>query len=45
MPVVVEQVGWRYAFGVLALGPAFGVWAMARLRADPQARKLAGGRR
>ena len=45
MPVVVEAVGWRYAFGVLALGPAFGVWAMARLRADPEARKLAGGRR
>ncbi len=45
MPVVVEGVGWRYAFGVLALGPAFGVWAMARLRADPEAHKLAGGRR
>ena len=45
MPVVVEQVGWRYAFGVLALGPAFGVWAMARLRAEPEALKLAGGRR
>ncbi len=26
-------------------GPIFGVWAMARLRAHPDALKLAGGRR
>jgi hypothetical protein len=29
----------------LAIGPALGVWAMARLRAHPASAKLAGGRR
>jgi len=29
----------------LAVGPFFGVWAMARLRAHPDAARLAGGRR
>ncbi len=45
MPLAVEAMGWRYAFLVLAPGPVFGVWAMTRLRAHPDARKLAGGRR
>ena len=45
MPHVVEAVGWRYAFAVLAIGPFLGVWAMARLRAAPESVKLAGGRR
>ncbi len=45
MPLAVEALGWRYAFAVLALGPAFGVWSMARLRADPDAVRLDGGRR
>ena len=45
MPVFVEALGWRYAFLPLAIGPFLGVWAMARLRADPDATKLAGGRR
>ena len=43
--LAVEGMGWRYAFLVLAPGPIFGVWAMARLRAHPDALKLAGGRR
>ena len=34
-------MGWRYAFAPLALGPLFGVVAMARLRAHPDAVKLA----
>lgn len=45
MPVFVDWLGWRYAFMPLALGPAFGVWAMAKLRAHPDAVKLAGGKR
>ena len=44
MPHFVAAIGWRYAFVPLAIGPAIGVWAMARLRARPEARLLAGGR-
>ena len=45
VPHWVEAMGWRYAFVPLALGPALGVVAMARLRAHPRAALLAGGRR
>jgi MFS family permease len=45
MPALVETLGWRWAFAPLAIGPFLGVWAMARLRAHPEARRLAGGRR
>lgn len=45
MPHFVEALGWRYAFVPLAVGPFLGVWAMARLRAHPDALRLAGGRR
>jgi len=45
LPHWVETMGWRYAFTPLAIGPAIGVWAMARLRADPRSVRLAGGRR
>jgi len=45
MPSLVDAMGWRYAFIPLAIGPAFGIWAMARLRADPRSVALAGGRR
>jgi MFS family permease len=45
LPHFVDALGWRYAFVPLAIGPAAGVWAMARLRADPRAKRLAGGRR
>jgi MFS family permease len=44
VPPLVDAVGWGYAFAFLALGPAVGVAAMARLRAHPDAAKLAGGR-
>jgi MFS family permease len=44
IPPVVGWVGWRWAFAVLAVGPALGVVAMARLRAMPEARLMAGGR-
>ncbi len=45
MPLWIEWLGWRYAFAPLAIGPALGVWAMARLRAHPEATRLAGGKR
>lgn len=45
LPVVQSRAGWSAAFAVLAAGPALGVLAMLRLRARPEARQLAGGRR
>jgi MFS family permease len=45
LPHWVDAVGWRYAFVPLSIGPALGVWAMARLRAHPSSVRLAGGRR
>jgi hypothetical protein len=45
IPYLVAELGWRYAFVPLAIGPALGVLAMARLRAHPASVKLAGGRR
>jgi MFS family permease len=45
MPHWVAALGWRAAFVPLAVGPLVGVIAMARLRARPEARRLAGGRR
>ncbi|NQV43327.1 MAG: MFS transporter [Rhodospirillales bacterium] len=44
MPILVETTGWPIAFACLAIGPAFGVWAMGRLRKHPDAIKLADGR-
>jgi MFS family permease len=45
IPPIVTAVGWRWAFASLAIGPALGVVAMARLRAAPEAALMAGGRR
>ena len=45
MPHAAQWWGWNHAFMILAVGPALGVLAMARLRARPEAVKLAGGRR
>jgi hypothetical protein len=45
MPVFIENLGWRFAFAPLAVGPLFGVLAMARLRRHPDAAKLANGNR
>ena len=45
MPHFVASMGWRYAFLPLAIGPAAGIWAMDRLRANPRSVALAGGRR
>ena len=45
IPALVDAVGWRYAFVALALGPAFGVWAMIALRRDPESERMASGNR
>ncbi|MFC7608008.1 MFS transporter [Teichococcus aestuarii] len=37
--------GWQWAFLVLVPGPLLGILSMARLRALPEARRIAGGRR
>ncbi|KQW65568.1 MFS transporter [Phenylobacterium sp. Root77] len=42
---VAQALSWPAAFTMLALGPLFGCLAMARLRATPDAIRLAGGRR
>jgi MFS family permease len=43
IPLLVGAVGWRWAFSALAVGPFLGVWAMAALRARPEAVRLARG--
>ncbi len=45
VPPLVDLVGWRWAFAMLALGPAFGIWSMQRLRRLPEAVRMASGRR
>ena len=44
IPFLEVAFGWRWAFAFLALGPAFGVVAMIRLKALPEAARIAGGR-
>lgn len=45
VPLLVERVGWRYAFIALAPGPVFGVLAMLALRRLPEAARIAQGKR
>jgi hypothetical protein len=45
VPELVDRLGWARSFPVLAIGPAFGIWAMARLRTLPEARQMASGKR
>jgi MFS family permease len=45
IPFLEASVGWRYAFAALAIGPAFGVASMLRLRRLPEAARIANGRR
>ena len=46
LPVIADAFGgWRWAFIVLAPGPAAGVMAMMLLRRLPEARLMAGGQR
>jgi MFS family permease len=37
--------GWQWAFSVLAIGPAIGIWSMLKLREHPDAYKMANGKR
>jgi hypothetical protein len=45
LPKVAGAIGWRWSMSVLAIGPAFGVWAMLALRRRSEAQVLAGGAR
>jgi MFS family permease len=45
VPAIERLVTWRWAFSFLALGPAFGIWAMLRLRRHPEADQMASGHR
>jgi MFS family permease len=45
IPILEGRFGWRYAFAVLAAGPAFGVASMMRLRRLPEAARIAHGKR
>ncbi|KMW57007.1 hypothetical protein AIOL_001965 [Candidatus Rhodobacter oscarellae] len=45
VPQIAETVGWRWTFLVLVPGPILGAWAMLRLRARPEAVRIAGGLR
>lgn len=45
IPPIVDLVGWRWAFTVLALGPAFGAVSMSRLRRMPESVRMASGNR
>jgi len=45
IPRFVRIAGWRYAFIILTPGPLFGVISMLRLRALPEAEKIAQGRK
>jgi len=45
IPFLVNIIGWKYVFMILAIGPALGIWSMMHLRMLPQALAMAGGRR
>lgn len=44
VPVLADAWGWRWAFPLLAVGPALGIAAMVTLRRSPESALLAGGR-
>jgi MFS family permease len=45
IPPLRDLLGWEKAFLLLALGPAFGIWSMLKLRKLPEAARMAGGQR
>ena len=44
VPVLERTLSWRWTFALLAPGPALGVVAMLKLKASPEAQRIAGGR-
>jgi MFS family permease len=44
IPFLEAAFGWRWAFLILALGPALGIMVMLRLKSLPEATHLAGGK-
>ena len=44
VPVLADAWGWRWAFPLLAVGPALGIVAMVLLRRSPEGALLAGGK-
>jgi MFS family permease len=44
IPVLEDALSWRWAFAFLVPGPLLGIAAMLRLRARPEAARIAGGR-
>ena len=45
VPPLVGRFGWQVALALLAIGPAFGIRSMLRLRALPEAMRMASGNR
>jgi len=45
IPAAERWLGWRWAFALLAIGPAAGIWAMAKLRLLPESVRMACGRK
>ncbi len=43
IPFLQDAFGWRWAFVILAPGPAIGALPMMRLRSLPKAARVAGG--
>jgi MFS family permease len=44
VPTLQERLGWPAALALLAIGPVFGIYHMARLWRMEEARRMAGGR-
>jgi len=45
VPLIRDAAGWDWALSALALGPLFGILSMWRLRALPEAARMASGRK
>ena len=45
LPAIADRVGWAWTFIVLVPGPIVGILSMRRLRARPEAVRMAGGNR